>query len=285
MSKKNNTQEEETSSRVIDSFIRRAVDEGDLDPDDMDAKKNVFWDKTTIRAAVGGLFVLGIVNLFFYYNMKVAQVDNTSDWIPERRGFLVEYREAHNVSDNSATSSGSSVEMLATLDFQQVAASLGEAMPEDNQEVAVENLEAEESRTPIESTAAEPAIETQIADVLPDYGSDHMAEIHRRIDMWAEAWSNKDVVGYLSYYSSDFISQGVAPFEPWAQLRFERISSPEWIHVVADDLKISVNGDSAVADFKQVNSSSDFNSESLKTLVFELEVDSWKIIRETVQPR
>ncbi len=92
---------------------------------------------------MGGLFVLGIVNLFFYYNMKVAQVDNTSDWIPERRGFLVEYREAHNVSDNSATSSGSSVEMLATLDFQQVAASLGEAMPEDNQEVAVENLEAE----------------------------------------------------------------------------------------------------------------------------------------------
>ena len=45
MSKKNNTQEEETSSRVIDSFIRIAVDEGDLDPDDMDAKKNVFWDK------------------------------------------------------------------------------------------------------------------------------------------------------------------------------------------------------------------------------------------------
>ncbi len=37
----NNTQEEETSSRVIDSFIRRAVDEGDLDPDDMDAKKKM----------------------------------------------------------------------------------------------------------------------------------------------------------------------------------------------------------------------------------------------------
>jgi ketosteroid isomerase-like protein len=112
-----------------------------------------------------------------------------------------------------------------------------------------------------------------------------MTEIHRRVDMWAEAWSAKDVVGYLSYYSSDFISQGGAPFEPWAQLRFERIAAPEWIHVIADDLKISVNNDSAVAEFVQQYSSPDFSSESRKTLVFELEGESWKIIRETVQPQ
>ena len=56
-SKKNNTQEEETSSRVIHSFIRRAVDEGDLDPDDMDAKKMSFGIKRPLEPLwVGCLF-------------------------------------------------------------------------------------------------------------------------------------------------------------------------------------------------------------------------------------
>jgi hypothetical protein len=160
MSKNKNIEEEESSSRVIDSFIRRSVDEGELDPDDMDGKKSVFWDKTTIRAAVGGLFVLGVVNLFFYYNMKVTQVDNTTDWTPQRRGFLVEYREAHNVSDNSQASSGASEEPLNGVDFQQVVASLNQARPEESN-VEVEEPQAEEPPVEvIDASSSEPEAES-----------------------------------------------------------------------------------------------------------------------------
>ncbi|MFX4228826.1 MAG: hypothetical protein ACFHHU_13420 [Porticoccaceae bacterium] len=62
-------------SRVINSFIGRAVDEGRLDPDDFDEHSdNVLWDRTTIRAALGGLIVLILVNLFSFITCVLSRL-------------------------------------------------------------------------------------------------------------------------------------------------------------------------------------------------------------------
>ncbi|MEQ9566214.1 MAG: hypothetical protein RLN85_10450, partial [Pseudomonadales bacterium] len=110
------------------------------------------------------------------------------------------------------------------------------------------------------------------------------AQIRELVSLWAQTWSFQMVDDYLDLYSSDFVSQGGAPYDPWSELRRERIEAPEWIHVSVDELEVFVNEDSAVAEFVQVYTSSDFGADSRKTLVFQPEGNSWKIIRETVHP-
>ena len=328
MSKNNNIQDDESSSRVIDSFIRRAVDEGDLDPDDMDGRKSdVFWDKTTIRAAVGGLFVLGIVNLFFYYNMRVAQVDNTEEWIPERRGFLVEYREGHgqrNVSSATETSSESQQSVAEAAPSSRLPqASINQSQPENKQsddsikmdtsgqaeapsmessiQAAQAVAELPESSQISQTTQPENAqapvaadnsnnssIDSSVSSTLDTQKEQALTsaeQIKALVNSWAQAWTFKQVDDYLALYSKEFVSQGGAPFEPWAELRRERILAPDWIHVSVENIKVAVNTDSVVAEFVQVYASSDFSSDSLKTLIFKMEQGRWKIIRETVQPQ
>ncbi len=307
---KNSKNEDEGSSRVIDSFIRRAVDEGELDPDEFEhGSKNVFWDRTTIRAALGGLAVLIVVNLLFYYNMRLEQVDNTSDWQPERRGFLVEYREGRGTppAGNSSEASSPRPERPLTQSQQNAPgaaqANLAESPNENPQERSVETTTQTEQEQPVEpdlsqrgsSTQEAAEVEMSVADNL-EFSSpaseipgnpalSPREQVRARVGSWAQAWTFQNVGRYLEHYSQDFISQGGAPFEPWAELRYERIESPEWIHVSVDQLNVSVNEESAVAEFIQVYTSSEFSSESRKNLVFRQEGDTWRIIRETVQPQ
>ncbi len=308
--KNNSSNDDDSSERVIDSFIRRAVDEGDLDPDDFDSrKKNVFWDKTTIRAALGGLAVLILVNLFFYYNMRLEQVDNTSDWQPERRGFLVEYREGRGTPTPGISSETTSPRPEVALPQSEqntpeaAQENPRESSQENPQESPVENTTQTGQEQPVGPDLSQQGSSGQEAGEIEMSVADNLAfsapaseipgnpalspreQVRARVGSWAQAWTFKNVDRYLEHYSQNFISQGGAPFEPWAELRYERIESPEWIHVSVDQLNVSVNEESAVAEFIQVYTSSEFSSESRKTLVFRQEGDTWRIIRETVQPQ
>lgn len=301
MSNNKNNQDDEGSSRVIDSFIRRALDEGTLDPDELDGRPdNVFWDRTTIRAALGGLAVLILVNLFFFYNMRIEQVDNTSDWVPERRGFLVEYREELRQEKAAGDSPGFRQEPSQTLPETSLAAqqelpAAGEQVPSEESQAITEPSSSTES-TSSESTGAAGQLSVNReagspdgmnSDIEPDSSEVPVSpteQIRELVGLWAQTWSFQMVDDYLDLYSREFVSQGGAPFEPWAELRRERIEDPDWIHVSVDELKIFVNEDSAVAEFVQVYASSDFGADSRKTLVFQPEGNSWKIIRETVHP-
>lgn len=300
MSNNKNNQDDEGSSRVIDSFIRRAVDEGSLDPDELDGRpNNVFWDRTTIRAALGGLAVLILVNLFFFYNMRIEQVDNTADWVPERRGFLVEYREGVGKEQASESSSsptlstevrpppGQTLSEPSQADEQEVPAT-GQ-MPSGESQSATELPASAESGSPEttsapDQTSIDPDIDSSVAPDSSDTPVSPTDQIRELVSLWAQTWSFQMVDDYLDLYSRDFVSQGGAPYEPWAELRRERIEDPEWIHVSVDELKIFVNEDSAVAEFVQVYASSDFGADSRKTLLFQPEGNGWKIIRETVHP-
>ncbi|MEQ9208972.1 MAG: hypothetical protein RLN96_03875, partial [Pseudomonadales bacterium] len=225
---------------VIDSFIRRAVDEGRLDPDDLDERSdNVFWDRTTIRAALGGLIVLILVNLFFFYNMRLEQVDNTSEWVPERRGFLVEYREGLGEGQATGNSSGTLTEVPQT-PIQTLPESPPESQPEmpaaEEQEqtgepqsvteptVSVESVPSESSSSSTQIVANQQTVSPGVMDsgTEPD-GSEvpvsPIAQIRELVDLWAQTWSFQMVDDYLDLYSSDFVSQGGAPYEPWAELR------------------------------------------------------------------
>jgi|GEM_PF-5005976 len=285
MSDNKNNQDDEESSRVIDSFIRRAVDEGRLDPDELGGRSdNVFWDRTTIRAALGGLAVLILVNLFFFYSMRLEQVDNTADWQPERRGYLVEYREGQEQSQttaNSPTTLAAPQQTPAQTTSDISSQSVPEMSSNEQALTSAEQSPIEQSQPVAEPDVSDTAEPAESSGVTGAQGSP-TDQVRALIDMWAQSWSFKTVDDYLSLYSEDFVSQGGAPYEPWAELRRERITAPDWIHVSVDELKIFVNADSAVAEFVQVYTSSDFSSDSRKTLVLQPEDNGWKIIRETV---
>ncbi|MEQ9022732.1 MAG: hypothetical protein RLN82_08250, partial [Pseudomonadales bacterium] len=155
--------------------------------------------------------------------------------------------------------------------------------------VSVESVPSESSSSSTQIVANQQTVSPGVMDsgTEPD-GSEvpvsPIAQIRELVDLWAQTWSFQMVDDYLDLYSSDFVSQGGAPYEPWAELRRERIEAPDWIHVSVDELNVFVNEDSAVAEFVQVYASSDFGADSRKTLVFQPEGNSWKIIRETVHP-
>lgn len=108
------------------------------------------------------------------------------------------------------------------------------------------------------------------------------ASIASLLEAWAQSWSQQDTTKYLAFYDpSGFKPQGGKSFEEWARERRERIAAPKFIKVQVYKPKISVEGDSASATFKQF-----FNSDRLKndwtrkTIDLRHGPDGWKIVGE-----
>lgn len=289
--------------RVIDSYIKKAVDEGEIDPDELDSNiSRGFWDKNTIRAAVIGVVVLFCVNVFFYYTMKVEEADNSLQWELSKRDFLVEYRESRLAAIQETSSvpvdridahqAGMAVEVsepstIEPVDHTHVTEALPEAQINSNPETAVDEPGPElepisastmqSEHTEAEVIAFKPLVESNDLAASNQANEEIVAQVLRD---WVKAWSFQDIETYLSYYSEDFISPAGAPIGPWRALRTERVSKPEWIHVVIEDLRVLVDDDLAVAEFQQVYAASNFSDESIKTLVMKNEDGRWKILEE-----
>lgn len=97
---------------------------------------------------------------------------------------------------------------------------------------------------------------------------------------WADAWSRQDVEAYLDAYGEAFEPPDAMDRGAWREQRQDRLSSPKFIEVSLEGLKVSLDGDKAVARFLQHYRSDIYEGSSAKLLELEREGDGWKIVAE-----
>ena len=106
-------------------------------------------------------------------------------------------------------------------------------------------------------------------------------DVAKAIAAWANAWSRKDVKGYLGQYASDFKTPKGQSRKAWEEERDDRIAGkPGKISVSYDEPQISINGDRATAKFRQHYKAASLSSSTTKTLVFVRSGNRWLIQEE-----
>lgn len=127
--------------------------------------------------------------------------------------------------------------------------------------------------SPSALVAAEPR---EIPEPLPD-----TTDVRRTVDLWATAWSSKDVDAYLSFYAPDFAPEEGGPRSAWIEARRKRLLQPRFIKVEVSDVKVVMHGeDHAQATFVQQYQSDTFSDRVRKTLLLKQSDDHWLIVQE-----
>jgi tetratricopeptide (TPR) repeat protein len=140
---------------------------------------------------------------------------------------------------------------------------------------------AAKAAPPAESRAAAPAAKaTPPAEPRSAAPAAPAADVEAAIAQWAQAWSRRDVAGYLAAYASGYSANGLSR-TAWEAQRSARITTPKRIEVKLSDLKVEQEGDSATATFRQAYRSDRLNSTVTKTLKLALQNGQWRIVGET----
>ena len=129
-----------------------------------------------------------------------------------------------------------------------------------------------ETKTPAENASTEKAPQATAAET----------EVTKALIGWANAWSRKDVKGYLAYYASDFQPPNGLTRKAWEAERAQRIDKPGKLQVKVDEIKITFAGDKATARFRQNYTSATLKSSAGKTLVFVKSGNKWLIAQERI---
>ncbi|OHC60326.1 MAG: DUF4440 domain-containing protein [Rhodocyclales bacterium RIFCSPLOWO2_02_FULL_63_24] len=111
---------------------------------------------------------------------------------------------------------------------------------------------------------------------------DANSEITKAIDLWAAAWSRKDVKAYLAAYARDFKTPAGESRSTWDAERQKRINKPGAIQVSYEGLKIVVDGDTATVKFRQHYKSASLKTSSNKVLLMGKRDGKWQILQERV---
>src|SRR5207237_8473318 len=85
--------------------------------------------------------------------------------------------------------------------------------------------------TPKESPTQTAAVEPK-APAKPAAKAGTTGDVLKAVNGWAQAWSKKDVDGYLAYYAKDFKTPGGEAGAEWEKGRRTRIEAPKPIAVV-----------------------------------------------------
>ena len=98
---------------------------------------------------------------------------------------------------------------------------------------------------------------------------------------WARAWSARDVKSYLASYGKDFNPPGSQSRSAWEEERRQRIISKAKISVHLENLRVTANGNQAVANFRQDYKAGSLAVSSRKTLELTKVGDRWLIVKES----
>ena len=105
--------------------------------------------------------------------------------------------------------------------------------------------------------------------------------MHAAVQAWARAWAAKDMSSYLAAYGKAFDPPGAQSRSAWEEERRKRIIGKKSISVRLDNLKVSIEGTTAVAKFKQEYKADSLSASSRKTLDLVKTGERWLIIRES----
>jgi ketosteroid isomerase-like protein len=129
--------------------------------------------------------------------------------------------------------------------------------------------------------AASPAPAAAAATAAPAAAATASRDVEAAVHSWANAWASKDMNGYLSSYGKEFDPPGKQTRAAWEAERRARILGKNKITVQVSDLAVTVNGNKAVARFKQAYSADSLKVSSRKTLDLVKSGDRWTIVRES----
>ena len=102
---------------------------------------------------------------------------------------------------------------------------------------------------------------------------------------WVNAWSARNVPGYLQAYSKNFKPQRGLTRDAWVAQRTASISDAQKIEVVLSDINVDVRGPkSATSTFVQTYRSASYQDIVQKTLEWENVDGRWQILSESSQP-
>lgn len=135
---------------------------------------------------------------------------------------------------------------------------------------------------PTSAAVTTPKSEIKKDDAQQKQTKADQADVRRAVSAWAKAWSQKDMTRYLAAYASSFNPPDKLSRAKWESDRHLRIMSKKSISVDANNLKIEVSGNKAVAHFQQIYESDNFKGNSRKTLEMVKQGDRWVITREAV---
>jgi tetratricopeptide (TPR) repeat protein len=108
-------------------------------------------------------------------------------------------------------------------------------------------------------------------------------EVLSAVNLWAKAWSENDVPGYLAHYATDFKTPNGEPRGTWEAQRKVRIAKPRKIQVDVEAPKVVFNESGRVTvTFRQHYRSDALNISNTKILVMVRSGDKWLIQQERV---
>jgi len=109
-------------------------------------------------------------------------------------------------------------------------------------------------------------------------------EVLEAVQGWSQAWSRKDVDGYLAFYAKDFRTPKGESRADWEKGRRARILAPKSISVTVDAARVARDGEArAKVTFRQAYKSDALSSRNTKTLVMVKSEDGrWRIQQEQV---
>ncbi len=132
-------------------------------------------------------------------------------------------------------------------------------------------------------TVAPPAKPAEAPKPAPvKAAGDANAEITKVIDLWAAAWSRKDVKAYLAVYARDFKTPAGEARAAWDAERQKRIAKPGTIQVSYENLRIAVDGETATVKFRQHYKSASLKTSSNTVLLMGKRDGKWQILQERV---
>ena len=115
----------------------------------------------------------------------------------------------------------------------------------------------------------------------PAEQTDYTAEITDRLYRWAAAWTEGDVVQYLSYYLPNTSPISGRSYNSWVRERRQRIFPNRNIRVDVSNVEITqLDDNTVITQFNQRYSAKDYNDFSRKQLVWVNRGGNWFINKE-----
>lgn len=108
-------------------------------------------------------------------------------------------------------------------------------------------------------------------------------DVRANVYAWSRSWQNRDIDGYMSFYSPDFRSDGL-DYQEWKQKQAELFKLPGDVRVDISDLCVFIEGEYATATFLQRYQDSKISDVGEKTLTMVQSNDKWQIVAEVWKP-
>jgi len=211
------------------------------------------------------------------YN-KALQLDNNNAAVPPKLALIGDVFKP-NLSNTRSSVKPAVVTAVAPIESkpapEPVAPTAKPSAPAAKPAVPVVTPPA----TPTATSA--PAVNHVAPTPVPTDAAETRKAVETAVLSWAKAWSSKNVEAYLKAYSPDFAPAGKQSRAAWQKERHDRIVGKKNISVTLSELNIRVNGEQAVASFRQAYKADSLSVSSQKTLNLKKSAHTWLITRES----